>query len=56
MLSDHTQKKLQGDLFVALANPNIEAIRDISTKDRKWERDALSRIMNLNSLIRKQTI
>jgi len=27
----------KGKLFVALANPATEAIRDMSAKDRKWE-------------------
>jgi len=54
ILNDYTQKKLQGNLFVGLANPNIEAIREISSKDRKWEREALGRIINLNSLIQNR--
>lgn len=39
-------------LFVGLANPATEAIRDISAKDRKWEMRALGRLLALrNSLL-----
>ena len=41
-----------GNLFVALANPATEAIRDMSAKDRKWEMRALTRLLDLrNSLL-----
>jgi septum site-determining protein MinD len=41
-----------GKLFVALANPATEAIRDMSAKDRKWEMRALGRLLALrNSLL-----
>lgn len=41
-----------GKLFVGLANPATEAIRDISAKDRKWEMRALGRLLALrNSLL-----
>jgi len=41
-----------GELFVALANPSTEAIRDMSAKDRKWEMRALGRLLTLrNSLL-----
>lgn len=41
-----------GKLFVALANPTTEAIRDMTAKDRKWEMRALGRILALrNSLL-----
>jgi septum site-determining protein MinD len=36
-----------GKLFVALANPATEAIRDMSAKDRKWEMRALGRLLAL---------
>ncbi|UCC58697.1 MAG: MinD/ParA family protein [Candidatus Bathyarchaeum sp.] len=36
-----------GKLFVALANPSTEAIRDMSAKDRKWEMKALGRLLSL---------
>jgi len=38
--------------FAGLANPSIEAIRDMSSKDRKWEMRALGRLLSLrNSLL-----
>lgn len=41
-----------GKLFVGLANPATEAIRDMSAKDRKWEMHALGRLLELrNSLL-----
>lgn len=44
--------KNKGKLFVGLANPSTEAIRDISAKDRKWEMRALGRLLALrNSLL-----
>lgn len=38
-----------GKLMVALANPSTEAIRDMTSKDRKWEMKALSRLLSLRS-------
>jgi MinD-like ATPase involved in chromosome partitioning or flagellar assembly len=52
-LNDYTPKHTEGSLLVALANPNTQAIRDMSAKDRKWEMEALARIINLNSLFNK---
>jgi len=41
-----------GEMFVGLANPSTEAIREMSAKDRKWEMRALGRLLALrNSLI-----
>lgn len=41
-----------GKLFSGLANPATEAIRDMSSKDRKWEMRALGRLLALrNSLL-----
>jgi len=49
-ISDRIQNK--GKLFVGLANPATEAIRDMSAKDRKWEMRALGRLLALrNSLL-----
>jgi MinD-like ATPase involved in chromosome partitioning or flagellar assembly len=39
----------KGRLFVGFANPSSEAIRDISAKDRKWEMEALGRLLSLKS-------
>jgi septum site-determining protein MinD len=33
-----------GTLFVGLANPSTEAIRDMTARDRKWEMRALGRV------------
>jgi septum site-determining protein MinD len=41
-----------GQLLVGMANPSVEAIRDMSSKDRKWEMRALGRLLTLkNSLL-----
>lgn len=37
----------QKRFFVSLANPSMEAIRDMSSKDRKWEMRALTRLLSL---------
>ena len=39
----------EGKLFVGLANPATEAIREITVKDRKWEMEALCRLFNLRT-------
>jgi MinD-like ATPase involved in chromosome partitioning or flagellar assembly len=45
----------KGKLFVGLANPQTEAIRDMSAKDRKWEMHALGRLLYLrNALLNDQ--
>lgn len=42
----------EGELFVGLADPSTEAIREMSAKDRKWEMRALGRLLALrNSLL-----
>ena len=38
-----------GTLFVGLANPSTEAIRDMTAKDRKWEMRALGRLLALRT-------
>jgi MinD-like ATPase involved in chromosome partitioning or flagellar assembly len=44
-----------GKLYACLANPSTEAIRDMSSKDRKWEMRALGRLLALReTLIRDQ--
>ncbi|MGD6805956.1 MAG: MinD/ParA family ATP-binding protein [Candidatus Bathyarchaeia archaeon] len=44
-----------GKLYACLANPSTEAIRDISSKDRKWEMRALGRLLALrDTLLRDQ--
>jgi septum site-determining protein MinD len=57
ILNNYTPKHLKkGKLIVGLANPDIQAIREMSSKDRKWEMEALGRIINLNSLFNKGLI
>ena len=44
-----------GKLYVGLADPSIDAMRDTSTKDRRWEMRALNRLLSLkNKLIDEQ--
>ncbi len=50
VLVDVTQAyNLKGRLFVGLANPTTEAIREMSAKDRKWEMKALGRLLSLKT-------
>ncbi len=44
-----------GKFYAGLANPSTEAIRDMSSKDRKWEMRALGRLLSLReSLLRDE--
>lgn len=46
-----------GHLLIAPADPAIEAIRDMSAKDRKWYMRALGRLLALrNSLLEEQSL
>lgn len=47
------EKRTKGRLLVALANPSMGAIREIVTKDRKWEMRALRRLLSLKELLLK---
>jgi MinD-like ATPase involved in chromosome partitioning or flagellar assembly len=38
-------------LYVGLANPSTKAIREMSSKDRKWEMQALSRMLSLKTYL-----
>lgn len=40
-----------GKFFVGLANPATEAIRDMSSKDRRWEMRALGRLLALRETL-----
>jgi len=52
VLIDLTQRiNGKGKLFVGLANPETEAIRDMSAKDRKWEMHALGRLLYLRNAL-----
>jgi len=42
-----------GKFFAGLANPATEAIRDMSSKDRKWEMRALGRLLALKETLLK---
>ena len=42
-----------GKFFASLANPSTEAIRDMSSKDRKWEMRALGRLLALKETLLK---
>ena len=50
VLSDCTSQDMaEGKLFVGLANPSTEAIREMESKDRKWEMEALGRLFALKT-------
>jgi MinD-like ATPase involved in chromosome partitioning or flagellar assembly len=40
-----------GKFLVALANPSMEAIRDIVTKEKRWEMGALRRLLSLKEFL-----
>jgi len=44
----------KGKLFIGLANPSIEAIREMISKDRKWEMEALGRLLSLKGSLLKE--
>jgi MinD-like ATPase involved in chromosome partitioning or flagellar assembly len=55
VLCDCTCKDVdEGKLFVGLANPSVEAIRDMESKDRKWEMAALARLLALKTSLLKE--
>jgi MinD-like ATPase involved in chromosome partitioning or flagellar assembly len=43
----------KGKFYACLANPSTEAIRDMSSKDRKWEMRALGRLLALKEALLK---
>ncbi len=45
------QCKCNGQILVGLANPATEALRDMSSKDRKWEMRALGRLLSLKNTL-----
>jgi len=50
VLNDYTQYYTKsGKLFVGLANPSIEAIREISSKNRNWEMQALTHLLAMKN-------
>ena len=40
-----------GQLFVGLADPSTEAIREMSSNGRKWEMEALGRLLSLKNTL-----
>lgn len=42
-----TEAMGKGKLLVGLANPSTETIREMAAKDRKWEMEALGRLLSL---------
>jgi septum site-determining protein MinD len=52
VLIDYTpQCQCSGQMLVGLANPATEALRDMSSKDRKWEMRALGRLLSLKNTL-----
>jgi len=52
MLTDCTAEGMvKGKLFVGFADPSTEAIRDMASKDRKWEIEALGRLLSLKDVL-----
>ncbi len=52
VLLDYTPEcNCNGKMYVGLANPATEALRDMSAKDRKWEMRALGRLLSLKNTI-----
>lgn len=43
-----------GKFYTGLANPSTDAMRDMATKDRKWEMNALSRLLALRKTLLKE--
>ena len=52
VLVDYTPEcECNGNMYVGLANPATEALRDMSAKDRKWEMRALGRLLSLKNTV-----
>ncbi len=49
-----TKDMAKGMFVVGLADPSTEAIRDMSSKDRKWEIEALARLLSLRDTLIKE--
>ena len=45
------EKNTSGRFLVALANPSMEAIRDIVTKEKRWEMGALRRLLSFKEFL-----
>jgi cellulose biosynthesis protein BcsQ len=52
ILTDCTPNYIKsGQLFVGLADPSTATIRDMASKDRKWEMEALGRLLSLKDTL-----
>jgi len=51
MIDPTSRYNTKGKFLVGLANPSIEAIREMMTKDRIWEREALRRLLRLKPIL-----
>jgi septum site-determining protein MinD len=52
VLFDYTPECMcNGAMYLGLANPATEALRDMSSKDRKWEMRALGRLLSLKNTL-----
>jgi septum site-determining protein MinD len=45
LVDESSRFNLRGKLWVGYANPSLEALKDVMSKDRKWEVRALSRTL-----------
>ena len=52
IMVDLTNKwKTKGKLYVGFANPDMEAMREIARKDRRWQMNALKRVTAMKSVL-----
>lgn len=52
VMTDLTERyDTKGRFLVGLANPSMEAVREMMTKDRVWEREALRRLLRLKPIL-----
>ena len=51
ILDESTKYDLRGKLWVGFANPSLEALKDVMSKDRRWEVKALSKTLAGNKEI-----
>jgi MinD-like ATPase involved in chromosome partitioning or flagellar assembly len=55
VLIDYSTENMgKGRLFVGFADPSTEAIRDMASKDRKWEIEALCRLLSLKDTLTQE--
>jgi MinD-like ATPase involved in chromosome partitioning or flagellar assembly len=57
ILTEHKiENSSSGKLLIGLANPSIEAIRQIASKDKTWHTKALCQLLSLKSTLTKQML